>query len=125
METPVSDIKALLNANLLDVFNEPDEQKRAAAIDRTYAPDVEWTDDEGVSVGREALSVKTSALRGTLTGMEFTPAGPPHELAGFGYLAWNLAPPGGDAVVSGFDVVLVKDGLISALYTVVTKTPQG
>ncbi|CAN5693268.1 hypothetical protein BH09ACT7_BH09ACT7_00680 [soil metagenome] len=119
----MTDILALLHANLLDVFNEPDEQKRAAAIGRTYAPDVEWTDAEGVSTGREALGVKATALRGTLAGLEFTPAGPPHELAGFGYLAWNLAPPGGDAVVSGFDVALVEAGLISKLYTVVTKTP--
>jgi hypothetical protein len=119
----MSEVLSLLNANLLDVFNEPDEAKRAAAIERTYAPDVEWTDAEGVSTGREALSAKTIALRDTLAGMEFAPAGPPHELAGFGYLAWNLAPPGGDAVVSGFDVVLVEDGLIAALYTVVTKSP--
>ncbi|CAN5171799.1 hypothetical protein BH09ACT8_BH09ACT8_10360 [soil metagenome] len=121
----MSDTAALLHANLFEVFNEPDEQRRAGAIDRTYAADVEWTDDEGVVTGREALALKATALRGTLTGLEFTTAGPAHELAGFGYLAWNLAPPGGEAVVSGFDVVLARDGLISALYTVVTTTPQG
>ena len=120
----MSDTIALLNADLFEVFNEPDEQRRTDAIARTYTPDVEWTDAEGATTGREALATKATALRGTLSGLEFTAAGAAHELSGFGYLAWNLAPPGGDAVVSGFDVVLTRDGLISALYTVVTKSPQ-
>jgi hypothetical protein len=121
----MSDIATLLHANLFEVFNEPDEQRRAEAIARTYSDDVEWTDEEGSVTGREALTVKATALRGTLTGMEFTAAGRAHELAGFGYLAWHLAPPGGDAIVSGFDVILTEDGVISALYTVVTTSPQG
>ena len=120
-----SEIVALMNANLFDVFNEPDEQRRATAIARTYAPDVEWTDAEGVSTGREALSAKATTLIGTLAGLEFSADGPVHELPGFGYLAWTLAPPGGEVVVSGFDVASIKDGLIAALYTVVTKAPQG
>ncbi len=33
-------IEDLMRANLLDVFNERDETKRRAAIDRTYAPEV-------------------------------------------------------------------------------------
>jgi hypothetical protein len=51
-------INSLMEANLLGVFNERDAQRRASAIKSTYAPDVRWTDNEGVSVGREALEVK-------------------------------------------------------------------
>ena len=120
----MSDTSALLHANLLEVFNEPDEQRRAAAIARTYTDDVEWTDAEGATRGREALAAKATTLRSTLTGLEFSAVGPAHELAGFGHLAWSLAPPGGDVVVSGFDVVLTRDGLISAVFTVVTQSPQ-
>ena len=121
----MSDTVALLHANLFEVFNEPDEQRRADAIAHTYTEDVEWTEADGVARGREALTVNATALRSTLAGMEFSAAGSAHELAGFGYLAWNLTPPGGDVVVRGFDVILTRDGLISALYTVVTTSPQG
>ena len=48
-------ISKLMEANLLGVFNERDAQRRASAIESTYAADVRWTNDEGVSVGREAL----------------------------------------------------------------------
>ena len=48
----------LMDANLLGVFNERDGKRRAAAIRSTYAPDVRWTDDEGVSVGHDALEAR-------------------------------------------------------------------
>jgi hypothetical protein len=51
-----------MEANLLGVFNERDGERRAAAIRGTYAPDVRWTDDEGVSVGREALEARAQGL---------------------------------------------------------------
>ena len=41
-------ISKLMEANLLGVFNERDAQRRALAIESTYAADVRWTDDEGV-----------------------------------------------------------------------------
>lgn len=117
-------VTALMHANLFEVFNEPDDERRAAAIARTYTTEVEWHDDDGVEIGRDALREKAIALRGTLAGMQFTVAGPVHQTRGFGYLGWHLAPQGGEAVVSGFDVALIKDGLINALYSVVLKTPN-
>jgi hypothetical protein len=113
-------ISNLMEANLLGVFNERDAQRRAANIESTYAPDVRWTDDEGVSVGREALAAKAQALQSQMQGMVFTKASPVQQTTGFGYLAWKLGPDGGDPVASGFDVAIVRDSLISELYTVVT-----
>ncbi|WP_239645454.1 hypothetical protein [Mycobacterium sp. UM_CSW] len=42
-------IDDLMEANLLGVFNERDAERRAPAINSTYAPDVRWTDDEGTT----------------------------------------------------------------------------
>jgi hypothetical protein len=120
----IDQITALMHTNLFAVFNEPDDERRAAVIARTYTADVEWHDDEGVAIGRDALREKAIALRGTLGGMELIAAGPVQQTHGFGYLAWALAPKGGEAVVSGFDVALIKDGLIDALYSVVLNTPS-
>ncbi|MDT5210640.1 MAG: hypothetical protein QOF67_3055, partial [Mycobacterium sp.] len=53
-------VNNLMEANLLGVFNERDPQRRALAIEGTYAPDVRWTDDEGITVGREALEAKAA-----------------------------------------------------------------
>jgi hypothetical protein len=113
-------VNNLMEANLLGVFNERDAQRRALAIERIYAPDVRWTDDEGITVGREALDAKATALQSQMEGLVFTKASPVYQTVGLGYLAWKLGPDGGDPVASGFDVAVVRDHLISELYTVIT-----
>lgn len=113
-------ISNLMEANLLGVFNERDAQRRAVNIESTYAPDVRWTDDEGVSVGREALEAKAIALQSQMQGLIFTKASPVYQTRGFGYLAWKAGPEGGEPVASGFDVAIIRDDLISELYTVIT-----
>jgi hypothetical protein len=118
-------VNDLMEANLLGVFNERDAQRRALAIDSVYAPDVRWTDDEGTTVGREALEVRARALQSQMHGLVFTIASPVYQTHGFGYLAWKLGPDGGDAVASGFDAAIVRDDLISELYTVITSQTDG
>jgi hypothetical protein len=113
-------IEDLMRANLLDVFNERDENSRRTAIGRTYAPDVRWTDAEGVTTGRDALEAKCVALQQQLGDLQFVAAGPVHQLPNFGHLAWQLTGPDGAPVMSGFDVAMVNDGVISELYTVLT-----
>jgi len=114
-------ISNVMEANLLGVFNGCDARRRASAIERTYTPDVRGTDNEGVSVGREALEAKAKALQSQMQGLVFTKASPVYQTTGFGYLAWKLRPEGGDPVASGFDAAIVRDDLISELYTVITK----
>src|ERR1700756_3727200 len=115
----------LMEANLLGVFNERDAQRRALAIESTYAPDVRWTDDEGTTVGREALEAKAKALQSQMHGLVFTKASPVYQTRGFGYLAWKLGPEGGDAVATGFDAGVVRGDLHSELFTVVTSQTDG
>jgi hypothetical protein len=114
-------VNNLMEANLLGVFNERDAQRRAATIERIYAPGVRWTDDEGTTVGREALEAKATALQSQMQGLVFTQASPVYQTRGLGYMAWKLGPDGGDAVATGFDVALVRNDVISELYTVITK----
>jgi hypothetical protein len=113
-------VAQLMEANLLSVFGEPDLELRAAAIARTYADDVVWTDEEGVTVGRDALAAKATQLLDGMKGLVFTKAGTVQQAQNFGYLAWQLAPAGQDPVATGFDAAVVTDGRISALYTVIT-----
>ena len=119
-------ITQLMESNLMRVFNERDSDRRLSAIGDTYAPQVRWTDDEGVSVGHDALNAKAQALQdGQLAGLSFVKAGPVHQTRGFGYLAWNVVTPGSDApIVSGFDVALINDERITDLFTVITASPQ-
>ena len=107
----------LMHANLFEVFAERDADRRRAAIERTYAPDVRFADPDAVVTGRDAIDEKAGGLLAQSPDFVFSAAGPVllnHEL---GYLAWNLGPEGQPPVVRGMDVAIVEDGLIRSLYT--------
>jgi SnoaL-like domain len=116
-------ISNLMDSNLLQVFNERDDDRRAAAIARTYTDEVSWTSDEGVTVGHDALQDKARELLDGAPGLEFSKDGAVHQTRDFGFLAWHLGPPGGPPVVSGFDAAVIGDGRIRQLYTVITASP--
>lgn len=114
-------ITELMHANLLGVFNERDSARRRATIERIYAGDIRWTDDDGVTIGRDALDAKAAELQAKLGHLEFITASPVHGTLGMGYLAFQLVRPGSSAPEgSGFDVAIVRDGYIVELYTVLT-----
>jgi hypothetical protein len=115
----------LMEANLFDVFSEPDAQRRLAAVRRTYAADVRWTDEAGLVVGHDRLNAKAQELLdGPMAGVRFVKSGPVHQVPGMGYLAWDvLALDSSEVLVSGFDVAIIEDDVIAQLFTVLTKTP--
>jgi hypothetical protein len=118
-------ITRLMEANLIEVFNQHDTELRRAAITRTYAPDVRWTDDDGVTVGHAELDAKAVDLQQKLGDLQFVAAGPVYQTLGLGYLAWHLVDPGGDTHrVSGFDIAIVRNDVIVDLYTVITQQPS-
>jgi hypothetical protein len=108
-----------MDSNLLAVFNEPDDTRRAEAIARTYTEDVTWSDDEGAVVGRAALAAKAKELTTRFAGLEFSKLGEVRQTSNFGLLAWRLGPPGGEPVAAGFDAAVILDGRIAQLFTVV------
>ncbi len=116
------DITRLMEANLLEVFDERNRDRRRDAISRTYTPDVVFTDAEGTVTGLEQISAKVDALLdGPLKGLHFVKAGSIHQVPGMGHLAWNVVAPGSDGVIaSGFDVALIEGGKITKLFTVLT-----
>jgi hypothetical protein len=54
----LTEIARLMEANLLQVFNERDPARRREVIARIYAADVRWTDDDGTvtSIGSGAAA---------------------------------------------------------------------
>jgi hypothetical protein len=72
----LTEIARLMEANLLQVFNERDPARRREVIARTYTADVRWTDDDDTTVGHDALNTKAQQLQdGPLTGLVFVTKG--------------------------------------------------
>jgi hypothetical protein len=120
----LTEIARLMEANLLQVFNERDPARRREAIARTYTADVRWTDD-GTTVGHDALNTTAQQLHdGPLVGLVFVKNGAVCGTTCLGFLAFDLIAAGGDTpVVSGFDVAVIEDLRISELWTVLTTSP--
>ncbi len=119
------DVVRLMEENLLAVFNERDADARLAVVRRNYAPDVRWSDADETVTGQDRLHEKAQALLdGPLAGLDFTQAGPVHQVANMGYLNFEVYAPGTtDVLIAGFDVALIENGVIAQLFTVVTKEP--
>lgn len=110
-------VSELLTANLHDVFGNRDAASRRAAIERTYSPDVTFTDPEGTAVGWDALEQKAAELLETVPGaFQFVEEGRRYVSETHGALAWGFGPVGAPAV-RGIDVVEVSDGVVVSLTT--------
>jgi hypothetical protein len=110
-------VDELMQANLMEVFNERDDTARRAAMARTYSPDVRFSDPDEVVMGHEAVNAKAQRLLDEAPSFVFRPMGPVLTNHDLGYLAWGFGPEGADPVVRGIDIALVEGGLITKIYT--------
>jgi len=106
-------------------WNETDPAARRAAIDAVATPDVTYVDPIAVAEGADAFDATIAAVQGQFPDLTFRLAGAPdahHDQARF---TWELGPAGGEALVVGFDVVvLAADGRIRSVYGFLDKVPS-
>lgn len=114
----------LLRSNLHDIFSERDVERRLAAIERTYAADIQFIDPEGMVVGRQAVSDQAQKLLdGVMNGFELAEDGPPYVGGDTAALPWRLGPP--DAPIArGIDILTIRDGFVSVLRTLIATEPD-
>ena len=119
----MSDINDTVEAYLA-AWNETDPAARRAAVDAMATPDVTYVDPIAVAEGADALDATIAAVQGQFPGFTFRLASGPdahHDQARF---TWELGPAGGEALVVGFDVVLLApDGRIRAVHGFLDKVP--
>lgn len=119
-----STVAQLMTRSLLDVFNERDAERRAAAISAVYSPDVTFYEREGAVEGPAALDATVQKLLDGAPGWVFTPAGEVSVNHNLGRLPWQFGPAGAAPVVTGTDVALVDGGRIRSLYVFVGEPAQ-
>ncbi|MFF7990577.1 nuclear transport factor 2 family protein [Kitasatospora xanthocidica] len=120
-----STVADLMRRNLLDVFNEPDAERRDAAIAVTYAEDVVWHEPDRVHRGRAALARRAAEVLAQSPDWEMRPDGPVSVNDDLGHLAFQYGPAGRPPVVTGMDIAHCRDGVIVELYTFVSVSDSG
>lgn len=112
----------LMRVNLLEVFNQPDPERRAAVIAEHYAEDVVWHEPDRINRGRTEFVHRAAELLAENPDWAFRPSGPASGLDDIGHLGFRWGPADGlPLVVSGMDIARTRHGVIIELYTIITE----
>jgi len=109
-------IRTLLDRNLQAVFGENDDALRMAAIKELWAEDGVLYAPPGAITGHDAINKFAGDLRKTHPHYVYTPHGKPQVMQNAGLLAWGSGPRDAAPDYIGWDVIIVRDGKIAALY---------
>ncbi|MET4291168.1 hypothetical protein ABIB06_002516 [Bradyrhizobium sp. LB8.2] len=119
------DFDALMQVNLVRVFNEHDADRRRTALRELYTENAILYDPETVATGRKAISDAIGNLHASLPpNFIFTPAGRAVGHNGVGRLFWRAGPPDGAVAVTGTDIAHFEGGRIKSLYVFVDPAPR-
>ena len=117
-------IRELLDRNLQEVFGEGDDERRRAAISELWAEDGVLYVPPGAIVGHDAIDKFAGDLRATHPHYVYTPHGKPQVLHHAGRLSWGSGPRGETPEYTGWDVITVHNGKITALYVFLDETSE-
>ena len=112
-------VETLLRENIHGVFSEPDVEKRHEAIARLWADDGVFIDPDTRYEGHAGIIRAADGLAKKFPNFVFTELGEIVAYHGVGKLDWGFGPAGGESVVTGSDVLVVKGDKIGALYAFV------
>jgi hypothetical protein len=120
-----SRIRELLDRNLQEVFGEGDDRRRRTAINELWTEDAVLYVPPGIVQGRDAIDKFAGDLRATHPHYVYTPHGEPQVLHNAGRIAWGSGPRDETPEYTGWDVIIVRDGRIAALYVFLDEATVG
>ncbi|SOD81854.1 nuclear transport factor 2 family protein [Streptomyces sp. Ag109_G2-15] len=109
----------------LDIWNEADADKRAAAIAELFTADAPYIDPLAAVEGHAGFAAVVAGARDQFKGLSFELHGAVdahHDQARF---QWGLVTePGAEPIAIGFDVIVTDaEGKIKAVYGFLDKVP--
>ena len=115
-----TELDALMQANIVRVFNERNPERRRLALNELYTENATLCDPETAATGREAISEAIDSLHRMLPpDFVFTAAGPAVGHHGAGRLFWRAGAPDGPVAITGLDVAHIEGNRIKLLYVFV------
>ncbi|MEU8895384.1 nuclear transport factor 2 family protein [Nocardia sp. NPDC048505] len=107
----------------LETWNTTDPTTRHAAITRLFTPNATYTDPMAAVTGHTELDATIAAVQTQFPDWTFRLAGPIDAHHNQVRFTWTLSPTNGPALIVGFDVAVITDGKISAVYGFLDKVP--
>ena len=97
------------------IWNETDDQRRRALIERTWTEDATYVDPLVRAEGHDGIDATIGAAQKQFPGCRFSRSG---DIDGYNdrvRFKWELGPQGGPSVAGGTDVGLIVDGRWKAI----------
>jgi SnoaL-like domain len=116
-------IETLLLRNLQEVFGEGDPERRRSAIEQLYTEDCVVNLPVGQYHGHDALDKISGELRASHPSYVYTPHNAPEAIQDGGRIDWGSGPAGEPPRYTGIDIIITRDGKISALYVFLNSPP--
>lgn len=110
--------ESIIRAHLA-VWNAPAGSEREQAIASIYSPEVNIGEPEAAHTGRAGVTEAISGLQAQLPGTVITRTGPVQIAQDLVTYSWNLGPADGAAIVTGRDVLIIREGVITSVYVLI------
>jgi hypothetical protein len=114
MSSPVDQIVA----EHIDIWNSPPGEERTRAIASTYASDVLVAEPDSVHHGHAGLAQVIDGLQ-SVPGMVITVTSTVQTTQSISTYSWAFGPEVGRPVVTGRDILNIRDGLVTSLHVLI------
>ncbi|MFJ4920589.1 nuclear transport factor 2 family protein [Streptomyces sp. NPDC088725] len=110
----------------LDIWNEADADKRAAAIADLFTADAPYIDPLAAVAGHDGVAAVITAAREQFAGLSFELLGDVDAHRNLARFRWGLVTaPGTEPIAIGFDVIVTGEGSrIEGVYGFLDKVPS-
>jgi hypothetical protein len=103
----------------MEAWNAPAGPAREKAIAEAYTADVFVGEPDAGLTGHAGVEQAIAALQAQVPGMAITRGGPLREVRDLVTYPWTMGAEGAPPVVSGHDVLIIRDGKVSSLYVLI------
>jgi len=111
----MTDVNALVDG-YIEMWNETDAARRRTLVDRTWTEDAEYVDPLAAGHGHDGIDAVIAGVQGQFPGFRFSLVAAPDTHNDRVRFTWELAPPGSDAVATGFDFgTIAPDGRLRSV----------
>jgi coproporphyrinogen III oxidase len=118
--------RAILERNLLEIFNERDETKRLAVIRALYTEHAIFFETDAAFQGLEQINRRVTEVLQTLPReAQFRVVDKPSKNHDVARLSWTLGAENGPTMASGMDVAVLEGERIAKLYLFIDPPPVG
>jgi len=115
---PESTLDSIITSHL-NAWNSPAGDDRDRAISDLYTSDVVVAEPETTYSGHAGMAEAIAGIQAAIPGAQITRSGPIQSAQELTTYSWALGPAGGPVIVTGRDVLIIREGKISALYVII------